>query len=352
MPSPAIARITASALAAALLASGLAAQTVVSFECYPAGALPLVPAGSCQGVTSNGLGGSTGQTGVATVANCGFPASGSRYLRVDANGPVAVGAGGPFPRPPATGLAPAEVRVPIPAASATVAFQWNFFNSEGPGSATFNDGMDVAVVDPSGGLVQQLVYADNQIPYGGCFDVVSGFGTEVLPAGVKSFSGPLPALTGCEYLSILCWNGGDNAVSSVALLDQITFDSGAAACPVPCFAGPPDLVFNSPGGAGCVRARVSGMPQGGSWFLAVTLTAGAFPQGWFFGIDVALTDLVLEVGFGFPFSGSLDPCGAAVIGQFCGVTSGISLYAVALGIDGPVLGPWSLVSPAVHYVIP
>jgi hypothetical protein len=94
------------------------------------------------------------------------------------------------------------------------------------------------------------------------------------------------------------------------------------------------------------------MPQGGTYFLAVTLAAGAFPQGWFFGVDIPFTDLVLQVGFGFPFSGPLNACGSTIVGQFCGISSGVSLYAVALGINGPGLGPWSSVSPAIHYLVP
>src|SRR5687767_10113282 len=113
------------------------AQITISFDCYPDGPLPLTPTVGCEGVISNGLG---GQTGVTSVANCAFPAQGSKYVRLDANGPVSVSvpAGGPFPWGLPQGSPPAEVRVPIPIGSTKISFDWEFFNAEGPGSS-FND---------------------------------------------------------------------------------------------------------------------------------------------------------------------------------------------------------------------
>jgi hypothetical protein len=94
------------------------------------------------------------------------------------------------------------------------------------------------------------------------------------------------------------------------------------------------------------------MPPSGTWFLAVTLVGGAFPSGWFHGVDIPLPELVGEITFGFPFSGPLGACGSAVLGPFCAGLTGLSVFAVALGIDGPTLGPWTAVSAPMSYVVP
>lgn len=337
-------------LACAILSTSAFAQTTVTFDCYSDGPLPMDGAGGCEGVASNNLGGFGPQTGVTSVPNCSFPTNGLKYVRLDANGPVPVPNGGPFPWPVPAFNPPTEVRVPIPAGSSTVSFDWTYFNAESVGSF-FNDGIAVAVLTSNGALVQQLVYADNQLPTAFCFDPSSG-GTEIAPGGVQNFSGPLPPLFSCEYLSIICWNNGDNAVSSAAYVDNIVFQSSAASCVVPCFGGAPNLVFSSPSGLGCLQVNLSGMPSNGSYFLALTSFGGAFPNGWFFGIDISFIDLISQITFGFPFSGPANNCGAAQLGQFCGLPSGIPLFSVALGIPGPVLGPPTVVTPPASYVIP
>jgi hypothetical protein len=326
------------------------AQTTVSFDCYTDGPLPLDGTGTCEGVASNGLGGFGGSTGVTSTGNCSFPTLGTKYCRLTANGPVTVPNGGPFPWPVPFATPPAEVRVPIPVGSTTISFDWEYFNAESFGSS-FNDGMAVAVLTSTGALVQQLAYADNQVPVGSCTDFTS-FATEIQPNGFQNFTGPLPPLAGCEYLSIVCWNDGDNAVSGVAFIDNIVFNSALASCGVPCFGGFPALVFSAPSGTGCLQVNLGGLPGNGTYFLAVSLTAGAFPNGWFNGIDIGFADLISQVNFGFPFSGPTSSCGSSQVGEFCGLPSGLGLYAVALGIPGPVLGPWTAVTPAASFVIP
>jgi hypothetical protein len=318
--------------------------TTFSFECYTPGPYPSDGSLGCEGIAGNGLGGST----ISATPICGFPTNGLNYGVLVCNGPVAtVPNGGPFPWPPSNVVT--QIRIPIPVGSTAIAFDWEYHNAEGVGSS-FNDGMAVSVVDPTGQTVlQQLVYADNQLALGSC----SGNGTEVAPPGPQNFFGTLPPLPqGCEYLSVICWNEGDNAVAGAARIDNIVFNSGLAYCAVPCFAGNPILAFSSPFGLGSLQVNMSGLTSNGTYFLAVTLVPGTFPGGWFFGLDIPLQGLLDQLAFGFPFLGPTNGCGGATIGPFAGIPSGLPIYAVALGAIGPGLGTVTAISPAISYVVP
>jgi hypothetical protein len=332
-----------------VLALARVACAQASFECYAVGALPLNGAFTCEGVASNGLGNLPLPTGVTNVASCGFPTHGAQYARLSANGPVFVPGGGPFPWP-AQGLPVSEVRVPIPPGSTTVSLDWEYFNAETFGSI-FNDGMSIAIVDAAGMPVLPLAYADNQVPLGPCLEAAT-LAAEVLPAGPQVVVAPLPPLAGCEYLSIVCWNGSDNSVSSIGFVDHVQFDGTGPACFVPCFVGIPSLAWSSPLGPGSVMATIGGGPPNGVFFVAVTLLAGNYPNGWFNGIDIGFQELILEINLGPPFTGSLDACGAVGLGPFIGLQSGLQLFAVALLMPGPNLGPWTAASPPAHHVVP
>lgn len=329
-----------------------AASFSQSFECYPLGPLPTDPSMSCEGVASNGLG---FLTGVVSTASCGFPTAGVNYVLMDANGPVTPPNGGPFPWPVSTAGPACEVRVPIPSGASVISFDWEYFNAEGYQSV-FNDGMAVAVVDSSGALLQQLVYADNQVALGACFNLAAS-GTEIAPSGIQSFAGALPPLTPCAYVSFVCWNGLDNVLPSHAYVDNIQFNSAVQGCPVPCFVvvGTPTLAFSSPSGVGCILVTMTNLPGGGQYFMPVSLTAGIFPNGFLFGLDIGFPELALEINTGPPFVGALSGTGcspgSATIGQFCGLPSGLTVYAVALGFPAGSSFP-SANTAAASYTIP
>jgi hypothetical protein len=332
-----------SLLVASVCCAGLTAQ---DFECYPPGILPNAAlCGSCEGVVANSLTGfSFNPFGVQNAAACGFPTSGLNYAVLVCNGPAFVAPGGPAIWPVPANVQ--EVRVPIPAGSTVVSFDWEYFNREGFGSS-FNDGMAVGIVTSTGALWSQLVYADNQIAFGTCSN--SNFGSEIMPPGPQSFVGVLPLLTGCEYLSIQAWNFGDNLVSGDAYVDNIAFNGVGAPCSPPGFppGGPgfPVMLMGSPFGPGSLQVNVTGLAVGGSYFLAATANAGTFPAGWFYGIDIGFAELATQLLAGYPFSGPLSapgPCsvgGDVALGPFFGVPSGLVVFAVAVGVPGPVLAP-------------
>jgi hypothetical protein len=329
------------------------------FECAPLGTVPLNPALNCESVCSNNM---STLTAVSATASCAFPTAGTHYLVIGANGgsgttAVNVPSGGPLPRPLAGVIS--EVRIPIPAGASTVTFSWEFFNAEAF-AGSFNDGISIDVVNPVGGLVGNLVYADAATGESTCLAVAGS--EETVPPGPQSFSGLLPAHAACDFISIAVFNEGDNAVTSRAYIDALFFDTTGAACPPPCFGPlppPPALVFSSPFGPGSIQVNLSGLNPGGFYLLAVTLNP---PPGWFFGINIGVQELADEINAGFPFSGPLTldmPCmgggGTAQIGPFAPLPSGVTLHAVGLGLSGGGLfGPVTIgkVTPAVSYTIP
>jgi hypothetical protein len=350
----------------ALLAICGAAVCQVSFECAPLGAFPGDPTLNCEGVASNNAGAGTA---VSSNPSCFFPTNGTQYAYLVANGPgyqvppnfpgFFPPVGGPFPRP--CDPLVTELRVPVPAGAAAVQLDWEFFNVE-CANLNYYDGMSIDIVDAAGNLVQNLVYVDTLSPEGPCAepgtDFCGGPVGETMPAGINSLVAVLNPFPACSYLSVAIWNGNDNAAASHGYVDNIVFTGGAAPCPVPCFIpglGAPTLAFSSPSGVGCIRVDMSNMPALGTFFMPVVFNAGNYPMGWFFGIDPTFPELAASIAFGYPFIGPIGgtPCspGTVVIGEFCGVPSGLTLYAVALGIPIGASYPTAVTNPQ-SYTIP
>jgi hypothetical protein len=278
----------------ALLSSTVCAQA--TFECYLTGRFPLAGPPNCEGLLCNNLA-TTGLTGISNNAACGMPTEGSQYARIECFGPFSVPPGGPVTYPLPNNVT--ELRIPIPPGSTTVSFCWDFYNAEQFASTSFNDGLSISVLTAVGALVQNLVYADvNTLP-GSCADGFGFFAYEVGQTGPQGFSSALPALTGGEYLSVACWNGGDNAVPGHAKIDDVKFTGAAPSCPFP----PPP-----PSNDDCSTAIALTIGNNGP-FSNVSSTTGPVTASCAFGADLA------DVWFSFvpPCSGTydIDTCGAA-----------------------------------------
>ncbi|MCA8965206.1 MAG: hypothetical protein KDC48_09975 [Planctomycetes bacterium] len=97
----------------------------------------------------------------------------------------------------------------------------------------------------------------------------------------------------------------------------------------------------SPGDLTVRRQR--GIP-GDLAFTAVTIVPGAFPNGWFFGLDPQLPDVLAQWGAGHPaFVGLLGPDGGSTF-TVPAVPPGVPLQAVALDLD-PTLRWWQPSAP-------
>ncbi|HYC77070.1 MAG TPA: hypothetical protein VEI02_05520, partial [Planctomycetota bacterium] len=114
-------------------------------------------------------------------------------------------------------------------------------------------------------------------------------------------------------------------------------------------APPFELVMSSPLGAGSLQVNINNGTPNAPYFMAVALAAGAFPNGWFFGVDIPLNDLVNEYIAGPPFIGLLDASGNFQFGPFPGLPSGLTLYAVAVD---QLFTPISRATNPVAYTIP
>jgi hypothetical protein len=112
------------------------------------------------------------------------------------------------------------------------------------------------------------------------------------------------------------------------------------------------LAYSSPMGAGSIQLDITNGPLNGGYFLALTFLAGAFPNGWLFGVDIPLGELNILIATGPPFLGTLDACGAFTLGPLSAPNvSGSPFYSVALGLPPGLYTPIK-VSPPVTYTVP
>jgi hypothetical protein len=297
---------------------------------------PLGASGDAEGVSWNGAGAPLNNAVYANlptgVPNVTWPVQGNQYLVVQANGPLDVPLGGPFPRPAAS--VANEVRIPIPAGAKGVSYAWEFLTAENA-SSIYNDGISIAVVAPDGQLILDLTYADTTSPAETSGVTAATYCSippvAVLPTGA---SGPqaachaFPPLPFPSYLSIVCWNGFDNGFPGAAAIDAIQFWGS----------GKFKLAISAPGGPGSISINLSGGNPFHVYTTAVSLIQGAFPYGWLFGVDIGFDMLLSQMAAGPPFHGTLGGSGIKLFNLPSGVPSGLSIYAVSLQFAPP--GPF------------
>jgi hypothetical protein len=287
---------------------------------------------------------------IATVdlANAaGMPCTGSQYARVVATGPLSVPIGGPMPGLPVLG---SRLFIPVPAGATFVSFCWDFYLVDYPPQTSFNDGMSVDLVGGcAGSTLTNLAYADAFSPSSGAVtdtgSPCASAGWDVLPAAVpQAVVAPVPA--GATFIRVTVWNGGDDFASSHGVIDAVSFATGGTPCV---------LSFSSPLGPGSVMMDNTPCPAsvGLSYFTPVDLTAGTFPSGWFFGLDMGVAELTSQFLFGFPFAGVLSATGASTTGLIGPVPglSGLTLYAVTTEWT-PGYGALVQIRVPVSYTIP
>jgi hypothetical protein len=104
-------------------------------------------------------------------------------------------------------------------------------------------------------------------------------------------------------------------------------------------------------GPGNIGFLMTGGPQNGTYYLAIAFSAQGFPNGWFFGVDMLIGDIVAQVNMGYPFVGALDFCGNTAFGPI-GAPTGLQIWSVAVASNGAFLGYPTKATPAVTYTIP
>jgi hypothetical protein len=113
-----------------------------------------------------------------------------------------------------------------------------------------------------------------------------------------------------------------------------------------------EMAFSSPFGPGSIKIDLTNGPPNGAYYLAANLFPGTFPNGWFYGLDISLQEVVDQVNQGFPFAGPLNAGGSIALGPFSGLPPGLVIYTVALGFNAANLGVPSVNTPAMSYLIP
>jgi hypothetical protein len=284
---------------------------------------------------------------VDTVNAAGMPCVGLQYARAIATGPLAVPIGGPMPSVPILG---SVFCIPVPPGSASVSFCWDFYLVDNPPQAMFNDGMSIDLIGSAGSTLANLAYADAFTPSSGApSDVGSpcqSTGWDVLPALVPQYVMNAPVVAGATHIRVTVWNGGDDFAASHGVIDDVNFGTGPAQCV---------LSFTSPAGPGSIMMdnTACAVSVGLSYFSVVDLTAGTFPTGWFFGLDVSMGELLFLFNTGAPFTGVLDGSGASTTGPIGPVPSlsGLSLYGVTTEWTAG-FGALVQTRPPVSYTIP
>jgi hypothetical protein len=105
--------------------------------------------------------------------------------------------------------------------------------------------------------------------------------------------------------------------------------------PVDVHPGGPNVCMSASSGPVAAFTVFNGTP--GALFLAAfTANVGAYPNGWWFGIDIPFTELVLEFQAGFPFLGTLDVDGYFQF-SFPNPGLGLTLYGVTAEFGGPLV---------------
>jgi hypothetical protein len=112
------------------------------------------------------------------------------------------------------------------------------------------------------------------------------------------------------------------------------------------------LSASSPFGPGSLQLNwgpspCHGLVGGNPYVLAVTLNQGTFPNGWLYGVDIPVSQLVAEISLGAPFVGTGTNF---MLGPFGGLPSGVGIYAVVLGFNSE--GVFDNHSNPICYVIP
>lgn len=89
--------------------------------------------------------------------------------------------------------------------------------------------------------------------------------------------------------------------------------------------------------------RLRGVPSD-LYITVLTVVPGAYPSGWFFGLDPSLQDVLHQVGIPHPvFTGQLDSNGNAHA-RLGGLRVGLPLQGIALALD-PALRTWTASPP-------
>lgn len=92
------------------------------------------------------------------------------------------------------------------------------------------------------------------------------------------------------------------------------------------------------GNASIATSLTNGSGAFNGFFTPFTLVRGNFPAGWFYGLDLSLSELFLLIGSNFPtVIGTLDANASNVTMIPGPIPSGLSIFFTSLDLDGPLV---------------
>lgn len=273
-------------------------------ECgSPAATLP----GACG--TSVSLSAVAGTTYLIRVANTGAVPHGPFTLVIDFPAPVNDDPAGALPL--VSGINPAQGG----------GFSMDgSTQSSGIGTCiTLHRDVYFSYVAPTTGMID--VYVENPP---GSFST-DAYALESHPTGAEAFPPTACALAyiGGSRLSFLAAAGQSYTI-------RVATYAGYAAPFVLRATSRLELKLTSPLGASSLRVQNIGGEHGDLYINLFSLFPGNFPAGAWFGVDMTLTEVLVQIGSGAPpFTGILDAQGAASFGPIVGLPP-LTVYGVAL----------------------
>ncbi len=145
-----------------------------------------------------------------------------------------------------------------------------------------------------------------------------------IPSGTYRPNQPLSAFKGADQFGPWYLTVCDRGTNDVGALDVVSVEIGHSQYA---------LTMTQPNGAASVTLVNSGGVPGDTFINLFTLAPGSYPFGWLDGLDITISDLVAQVQFGSPFTGTLDPCGSASVTVGGPIPSGLTVWGVSYDID-------------------
>jgi subtilisin-like proprotein convertase family protein len=101
------------------------------------------------------------------------------------------------------------------------------------------------------------------------------------------------------------------------------------------------FTLSQPAGSSSITLANSGGYAGDHYLNAFTLVPGSYPAGWLNGLDITMSELITQIGFGPPFFGVLDASGSATTTIPGPIPSGLALQYVSFELtpaNVPLIG--------------
>jgi GEVED domain len=230
-----------------------------------------------------------------------------------------------------------------------------------PGASLLTGGLNPVAVTVSNYWSTDAVdlYADWN--GNGVFTDAGELTTILDPGGVPSGTGqintfnanltpPVGAVASTRLRFVLRYGGAPNSCPTTAITygEIEDYTIGTYVGVIPCI-----LQFTAPIGPGSLLMENTDCASvaNADYMIAITLAPGLFPNGWFFGLDIAYPDLINEFNTGFPFTGTLSGTGASTFLLPGGVPSGLQIWAVSANFT-PGFGVLMYARAPVAYVTP